>query len=398
MKRRATTSTKKAAVKKAPKAKKEEFSLNDIATGLKDFEFKVFGKNEDKVEKKSYIIKFFHLGLQKITGGILGSKFIEISGNSSSGKSFLAYELAGYCQKMGGYVLLFDGERAFEDAYADMVGLDLKSGTFSISYERDMDRCFALKTKFIKHVRAKKRNAPILIIKDSYAAYACTVDLTNMEKGANPRGYMHMQKNARFSSHIDKFVPFLDETDSTFVLLNQTRTKTDEYTGKKITTTLCEEVIQFWATQRIQGVLVGRLVKQVPSKENKKKGVVTIETGIKTRWKTIKNRAVKPFQTVVVKMRFSKGLDKYSGLDEVLINEGRITFGKSAIDKSGEKLKKPVEVLKHGGKTYYSIEDLVEENPSLLEPYWTGTYDEGEDEVEEELEKTDAPLEDKEVE
>jgi RecA/RadA recombinase len=370
--------------KRAKKEVKQKsvLSLNEIGMDLEKFSIRVLSSDSKKgIDEVPYKINFKHLGLQKITGGILGGKFIEISGSSGSGKSFLAYELVAECQKMGGYVLFFDGERALEEAYLKMFDIDLSIGTVAISYERDMDEAFKTKIEFIQKVRKKSKNSPILIVTDSYPSYQCKVDLENMEAKKNPRGYMHMQKNGKFSSHIEKFVPFLGETKSTYILLNQIRTKVDPITQRKIINTLCEEVVQFWATQRIQGILFAKLFKEVPSKDHKK-GKIKIDTGTKTNWETKKNRAVKPFQKVLVKMRFSKGIDTYSGIDELLINEGKIKLGTTTKDENGEKLKKPVEIFRYGDKSYSTINELVDENKELLEPYWTGTYDDGNDEEE----------------
>lgn len=393
-KKKATTKVAKAkTVKTVKKAKKPEFSLADIVGELKDFQIDVM--NEDtKFEEAPYRIPFRHKGLQKITGGIIGGKFAEISGMSQAGKSFLFYELASEAQKMGGFALLFDGERAFETAYADIVGLDMKAGTFSVSYEVDIDKLFNMSIKLIKAIRKKKKklSVPILIGVDSFPTLQTKTDLENMEAGKDPRGYLAMQKNAKFSDNMSRMVGVLDKYGATFVLLNQL-TKDYNVSFGDPWRSNAEEKIKFWATQRLRGKLMGKLV----SKKNK-----GVQTGMKSSWKTIKNRAVKPFQEVITYIRYAKGINPTQGLADVLLNdfcikdatttqvrEGLTETMNPKLFKENDKgetvFKKPHKGFKvydtklGDDNFYYTVEEIIEAHPEFMTPVWTGSYDDGED-------------------
>jgi len=357
-------------------------SLSDILSGIKGMRAMVLEGNTEKVFEVPYRIPFSHRGLQAITGGIMGGKFHEISGDSQSGKSFLLYELIKNTQEMGGYVLLFDGERALEEAYLKVVGIDSESGTLAIEYNMDVENFFGVSSQFIKAVRDVDKKCPVLIGVDSYPAFTIPDAIEEMEKGKDPKGYAAMQKNGKFSQGIEKFIQILDAHDATMVLLNQTRVDSKIMYGDN-TITLAENVIKFWCTQRIRGKLQKKLVKLSDSIEIKK-GVKTV-VGSTTKWTTIKNRSVKPFQFVTTKVRYSTGLDVWSGVDELLVNMGRITQAGTTIGKEGEKLGKPVKgfKLKRGDKFYYDIEAICGENPDLLESLWTGSNDEDGLELEE---------------
>lgn len=401
--------TKKKKTKRKAVSKKKEIVKKDMSSfesELEDFGVSILSEEDDDIAVP-YRIPFRHKGLQKISGGIMGGKFAELSGGSQSGKSYLLYELMAEAIKMGGYSLLQDGERALEESYARSVGLDMKGGHFALCETRtatqkknklrgnvvvDMDAFFKMAIRFIKLMRSKFRNPaiPIVIGCDSFPSLQCKVDMANIEAGKDPRGYAAMQKNAKFSFWIEKLIPILDEYSATFILLNQTRIDNTILRGDK-TITLCENVIKFWATQRIRGKLDKRIVKKVKSIE--RSSDVTIQTGMTTQWCTIKNRAVTPFQKVFTKIKYTTGVNPWSGMDELLVNEeiinpsntksveiakealSELEFSKLKLNKDGTKLAKDLKgfkLLKGDDTNFYaSIEKLCETHSYLLNPSWT---------------------------
>lgn len=381
-------------------AKKKDFTLDVIAD--KKAGLSVLENKTGEEEISHYIIPMQHKALNKALGGILGGKFIEISGDSQSGKSFLLYEALAEAIDMGGFCFLLDGEIALEDSYAKMVGLDLKGGHLAFCEDQtesqkkkglrgepvvDMDKFFKRAINFIVKVRSKvkKKEIPVVIAVDSFPAMQCVADLKNIADGVDPRGYAAMQKNAKFSYWIEKLIPILDKHSATFILLNQTRIDNKIMYGDK-TVTLCENVIKFWATQRIRGKLAGKIYKKVHSLEVAKGKNVQI--GMKTEWQTIKNRAVTPFQKVGTKIYYSKGVDIWSGLDELLANNNLIKAAtKSFPDPNDEEkkiTKKGYKLLDGSDDTFFpTIQDVIEKYPHFLEPKWTGVEDDEIEEIEE---------------
>jgi RecA/RadA recombinase len=354
--------TKKATAKKATVG-----VLDEIASDLKDFQVKVYNKDTVK-DDAPYIIPFRHRGLQKISGGIIGGTFAEISGESGGGKSFHGYELIAECQKMDGVAVLFDGENAWDDAYAKMMNINTDNGTFMISKERDIDKVFNLMIKTIKAVRKKKRNIPILFVIDSYYTLATKTALENDDKAKEAEGYYHKRKNGHFSTRMDTFVPMLGETDSTLVLLNQTRLKEENMiTKQKIYKTLCEEVIQFIATQRLQITFPLKQEKKEVKSTNSA-GKTKIKDGFRVVVETIKNRTVRPFQKVTVIVKYDGGLRRNSGLVELFVNEGLIDYKKINEDREGNKTrtKQSVAVVKETGEMFFSINELIKAHPEFL--------------------------------
>ena len=157
--------------KKVTKEEKSVLSLSEILSGLKGFQSTVLEKDAKNIFDVPYRIPFNNKGLQSITGGILGGKFIEISGDSQTGKSFLLYELVKGVQDMGGYAILWDGERALEEDIIKMVGIDNESGTLALQYDMDIVNFFSVASSMIVAIREKNKKCPILIGVDSFPAF-----------------------------------------------------------------------------------------------------------------------------------------------------------------------------------------------------------------------------------
>jgi len=382
---------KKAKSKSKPKSK---FNLaDDLQSEMDGFEIMIL--NSDNAEDvPCYIIPFKNKSLQFITGGIMGGKFHEISGDSQTGKSYLLFELYSAVQKMGGVCLHQDGERAFTSQIANACDIAL-DGTFGITHERDINKLFSRMLKFIQAVRKKDKTCPILIGIDSFPGLQTKAALATFEAGTEPKGYAAMQKNGAFSQAIEKFIPELDNYDATLILINQTRKLKGVIFGDPIVT-LGEDVIKFWCTQRIRGRHSTKLKSKVNSSE--KKDQIEIKVGMVVEWEAIKNRLVAPFQKAKIQTLFSKGILPYSGIAELLTNHGRILYynpkkkkkddkpAKETKEEKEAKSKKPTYTHIESGIVYDSIVDLIAEHPEVLNPIKVGDLDDNE--IEEDNEPT----------
>lgn len=367
-------------------AKKKELenlvskSIADFKDELKDFEFEILNEDSNDDDDIPYIIPFKNESLQFITGGILGGKFMEISGESQSGKSYLLYQAIASCQEMGGRALLIDIERASTNTILKNCGIKF-DGTIAISHERDMTSVFGLMLKFIKAIREKEKEqkvktiTPILIGLDSFPALQIPLAMEEYEKGKEIKGYAAMQKNAKFSQLIEKFVGDLADYGATLVMINQTQIDRTILFGDNIKSK-GEDVIKFWCTQRLRGKFVKKLVKEVDSAE--RKTGTKIQVGVKAEWTGIKNRFTAPFQKAYTYTLFDKGMDRFKGFEENLVTSGRISLGKAKVDKDGNKSRKELTTLiLPDGQIFYSVRDLIKEIPDITKPIMVGDVDGG---------------------
>ena len=300
-------------------------------------------------DRTPYFIRFKNRAIQAQTGGCPGGRFTEILGKSQCGKSYLLYELIMETIAMGGVAMLHDVERALEAAYMKRVGMKEGQG-FALSYEKKMEQIFLASREFVLKVRKVNSTCPILIGVDSYPPIQTILSQAEIEEqlkkgdAKSLKGYREAKKNAIFANMIGEFITFLDEHKATFVLLNQTRKAMNVMFGEGLTSN-ADNIIQFYVTLRLRG----EIVKSVKDpKTNKKIGVLT-------KWTTIKNRLVFPFKETTTKILYKSGVQKMSGVTQLLIDEGR-----------AEKIKGKPGMVKVDGKTW-DVKELLAAKPEILD-------------------------------
>lgn len=345
--------TKKKVVKKIKATSDGEFSVGDIVGDLaKDFEIEVMSDSAE--DRTPYYIPFRNKALQAITGGVPGGRMSEFRGDSQCGKSYLLYELGIETINMGGAFLLHDVETAYEPAYGRRVGLE-GDKAFGLSEEKKMENIFLLTRKFINKVRERNTKCPILIGCDSYPPIQTILSSEEIaaavkQDGAKSlKGYREAKKNALFSNLIGEFVSFLRDTEATFVMLNQLKKQIGVMFGDDKTSN-ADNIIKYYVTLRLQGIIGKRVVRK------KKIGgkIYVKKLGVWSSWETIKNRNTAPFKKCSVKIMYKDGIDEYSGLKELLVE--------NEIVKTVPK--KPDLVNYKGRKV--TVQKLVAKKPSLL--------------------------------
>jgi len=322
--------------KKIKSTKKKKSVADKILQNL-DSSFENSLKVGEVNDDIPYYIPFKHKGLQYITGGVPGGCFTECHGDSQTGKSFLLYELGLETINMGGWYLQFDVERAYNSKFGKRLGLE-SSEKFVKNKSVEMQKIFALSKSFINNIRKYDKKCPILVGLDSYPPIQIKIsekELKGQLKNPNDpkelKGYYAGQKNQLFGRLLGDFTTFLKKTDSTLMILNQSRKQIGLVFGDPITTN-AEEIIKYYATLRLRGFL-GSKLKHVDLKK---------VIGRTTTWHTIKNRNIEPFMNVKVNIKYKTGLEPYSGFIQLLVDEGRI-----------EKLKE-----KEGNKTLYKYKSV----------------------------------------
>lgn len=381
--------TKKVTAKKKVTKKTKEFDLTEIESELAGFGASLFDDDEPEEQVDKNAVAFRNLALQKITAGVFQGKFFEMAASSQAGKSFHLYAIMGDAIKMGGYALLLDGERALEENYAKMMGLDIRSKRFMIAEKRtktqkkmgirgepivDVEEFFKLAYAFCKAIRAhdKDHSNPIVIGIDSYPMLKTADDLEKADKGKDPMGYASMQRASKFNVSMTTYLPKFDQLGASIVVLNQLTKRYDITFGDPWESN-GENKIKFNATQRLKGKLTGKI------KDKKTKRQI----GVKVQWECIKNRGVRPHQKVEVAIYYNKGIDPYSGLEQLLIDDETIRTASQKNKETG-KSESGYKLLADESVFYSSLESLVEANPQVLEPQWTKDIED--EDIEEEIE------------
>ena len=149
--------------------------------------------------------------------GIPVGRVTEIAGLESSGKSYMAGQIASEAQKKGIKILYFDSEQTMTSEFLKNLGCDMEGDNQVIVLQPD-DVEMVLET--VDLCMANDPESRYLFILDSLAMTPCRADL---EKDFNPQSSM-AQKPRVLSLGMQKLTVSLSKTQSTFLVLNQLKT------------------------------------------------------------------------------------------------------------------------------------------------------------------------------
>lgn len=246
-------------------------------------------------------------------GGIPYGKILEIAGESSSGKSLIAYNFAYVCQQLGGKVIWVDAEQAWMNSWAKENGVDPEQVTVindtRIEYISDAVADLAL------YLRSQlTHNEPILLVVDSIAAMDCSDNIdSKMVEGKAEMGGRAKALYKYFRIRSELFT----KLGVTQIYINQLRTALNVGFGKDNTTTTGGAALKFYASIRLAFYAGKTLTVKVKGKERKAGKLVTI--------RIIKNKVAPPRPTiskcpVYFNPKFHEvGFDRYFGLDDVFV-------------------------------------------------------------------------------
>ena len=157
-------------------------------------------------------------------GGIPVGKYVEIAGLESTGKSYMAAQIAANAQTMGINVVYFDSESAIDPGFLTAAGCDLEN----LVYVQASDVEFVLST--IEDFLGFGERC--LFIWDSLAL---TPTVSDIEGDFNPQSSMAM-KSRVLSKGFQKLTQPLANTKSTLLILNQLKTNITSNIAEAMTT------------------------------------------------------------------------------------------------------------------------------------------------------------------
>ena len=146
-------------------------------------------------------------------GGIPVGKVSEIAGLESTGKSYMAAQIAGNAQKMGIDVVYFDSESAIDPSFLENAGCDLEQ----LLYVQASSVEFVLET--IESLLANN-DSQMLFIWDSMAL---TPSVSDIESDFNPLSTMAVKPRI-LSKGMAKLVQPIANNKATLLILNQLKT------------------------------------------------------------------------------------------------------------------------------------------------------------------------------
>ena len=263
----------------------------------------------------------------RTNGGLPEGRIVEIFGPPSIGKSHIAIQIARTTQQLDGIVVYIDTENATSVENLKLLGVNI-SKRFVYVDTHCTEEVLSIAESTIMKARAMEKDVPITIIWDSVAASSPKAELD----GDYEKNSIGLQART-ISKGMRKITGVIGQTNTLFVILNQTRTKIGVMYGDP-TTTPGGKAIPFHSSVRIK-LGAGQKI------ENKDKEVI----GIHVSAKTIKNKVAPPFRTINFEIHFGKGIQEHEQVFDLLRKFGAATVGENEIKVAGSGAWKTLSVV-----------------------------------------------------
>jgi recombination protein RecA len=298
---------------------------------------KTFGKGAvmklgDTVIEKLDVIPSGSLTLDLALGvnGYPKGRIIEIYGPESSGKTTLAIHAIAEAQKMGGIAAFVDAEHAFDQLYAEKLGVDTQN--LIISQPDNGEQALEIADNLIRS------GAIDIIVIDSVAA------LTPKAEIEGEMGDSQMGLQARLMSKaLRKLTGSINKTNCCCIFINQLRDKIGVMFGSPETTT-GGNALKFYSSIRIDI----RKSSQIKDGED--------ITGNRVKVKVVKNKVAPPFKKSEFDIMYGEGISKVGEILDLGVELNIIKKSGSWFSYGETRL----------GQGRDSVKNVIQENPDLM--------------------------------
>lgn len=272
----------------------------------------------------------FSLDMALGVGGFPKGRVIEIYGPESSGKTTLAISCIAEAQKKGGICAFIDAEHAFDQLYAQKLGVN--TSDLLISQPDDGEQALEIADNLIRS------GAIDVIVIDSVAALVPRAEIEG------DMGDSKMGLQARLMSQaLRKLTGTINKTGCICIFINQLREKIGVMFGNPETTT-GGNALKFYASVRLDIRRIGQI----------KDGDEIV--GSRTKVKVAKNKVAPPFRVVEFDIMYGKGISRVGEVLDLSVDNGVVQKSGSWFSYNGTKL----------GQGRDSVKDLLEDNHELM--------------------------------
>lgn len=258
-------------------------------------------------------------------------RIIEIYGPESSGKTTLAIHAIAECQKAGGIAAFIDAEHAFDQFYAQKLGVNVNE--LLISQPDNGEQALEIADNLIRS------GAVDLVVIDSVAA------LTPKAEIEGEMGDSQMGLQARLMSKaLRKLTGSISKAKCTCIFINQLREKIGVMFGNPETTT-GGNALKFYASVRIDI----RRASQI------KDGEEIIGNHIKV--KVVKNKVAPPFRKAEFDIMYGEGISKVGEIIDLGVEFNILKKSGSWFSYGETRL----------GQGRDAVKSIIGDNPELME-------------------------------
>jgi recombination protein RecA len=258
-------------------------------------------------------------------------RIVEIYGPESSGKTTLAIHAIAEVQKQGGIAAIIDAEHAFDQFYAQKLGVDVEN--LLISQPDNGEQALEIADSLIRS------GAVDLLVIDSVAA------LTPKAEIEGEMGDSQMGLQARLMSKaLRKLTGSISKAKCCCIFINQLRDKIGVMFGNPETTT-GGNALKFYASMRIDI----RRAAQI------KEGEDVIGNRIKV--KVVKNKVAPPFRKAEFDIMYGEGISKVGEIIDLGVELNILKKSGSWFSYGETRL----------GQGRDSVKNMIADNPELME-------------------------------
>lgn len=299
---------------------------------------KTFGKGtvmklgDDAVEKVDVIpTGSITLDLALGVNGFPKGRIVEIYGPESSGKTTLAIHAIAEVQKQGGIAAIVDAEHAFDQFYAQKLGVDIDN--LLISQPDNGEQALEIADSLIRS------GAIDLLVIDSVAA------LTPKAEIEGEMGDSQMGLQARLMSKaLRKLTGSINKAKCCCIFINQLRDKIGVMFGNPETTT-GGNALKFYASMRIDI----RKASQIKDGED--------VIGNRVKVKVVKNKVAPPFRKAEFDIMYGEGISKVGEIIDLGVELNIMKKSGSWFSYGETRL----------GQGRDAVKNMLSDNPELME-------------------------------
>ena len=263
--------------------------------------------------------------------GFPKGRIIEIFGPESSGKKTLAIHAIAEVQKQGGIAAIVDAEHAFDQFYAQKLGVDIEN--LLISQPDNGEQALEIADNLIRS------GAIDLLVIDSVAA------LTPKAEIEGEMGDSQMGLQARLMSKaLRKLTGSINKAKCCCIFINQLRDKIGVMFGNPETTT-GGNALKFYASMRIDI----RRASQIKDGED--------VIGNRVKVKVVKNKVAPPFRKAEFDIMYGEGISKVGEIIDLGVDLNIMKKSGSWFSYGETRL----------GQGRDSVKQMLLDNPELME-------------------------------
>ena len=258
-------------------------------------------------------------------------RIVEIYGPESSGKTTLAIHAIAECQKNGGIAAFIDAEHAFDQFYAQKLGVDVEN--LLISQPDNGEQALEIADSLIRS------GAIDLLVIDSVAA------LTPKAEIEGEMGDSQMGLQARLMSKaLRKLTGSINKAKCCCIFINQLRDKIGVMFGNPETTT-GGNALKFYASMRIDI----RRASQIKEGED--------VIGNRVKVKVVKNKVAPPFRKAEFDVMYGEGISKVGEIIDLGVELNILKKSGSWFSYGETRL----------GQGRDSVKNMIADNPELMD-------------------------------